>query len=257
MVINLYEELLKKEGASKATIKNYLTDVRQYLAWREKSNSDSVNNFLKESSGSFSTSSLKRKSSAIKKYLHIERNHYSIAKAKYIYPPYFIFGILVLIFSAATIVNNQPAFDEKVKDTFLSSANYLLEETTKNLFNTNMTSMSDKHIKIALTEKPTKNVNYISEADINNEIRIRSLTDYGKITQGSSKITNGKRYAIIINEFVDSDSFIYVTPKSSTNNQVLYLEEQGDGYFVVSVPLPADKDIDFIWKVDNMGIYGS
>ncbi len=254
MVINLYAESLKKEGASKATIKNYLTDVRQYLAWREKSNSDSVNNFLKESSGSFSASSLRRKASAIKKYLHIERNHYSMPKAKYIYPPYFIFGILVLIFSAATITNNQSAFNDKVKDTILSSANYPLEETTKNLFNANI---SGKDIKIALTEKPLKNVNYISEADINNEISIRSLTNYKKITQGSSKIANGKRYAIIINEFVDSNSFIYITPKSPTNNQVLYIEEQGDGYFVVSVPLPADKDIDFIWKVDNMEIYGS
>jgi len=256
MVINLYAESLKKEGASKATIKNYLTDVRQYLAWREKSNSDSVNNFLKESSASFSSSSLKRKASAIKKYLHIENNYYSMPKAKYILPPYLIFGILVLIFSIATIANtnNQSVLGDKRKDAIPSSVNYSMEDTTKNQLNA---SLSDKDIKIVLTEKPLKNVSYFSEADINNEIRVRSLNDYRKIIQGSSKITSGKRYAIIINELVNSDSFIHITPKSPTNNQVLYLEEQGDGYFVVSVALPADKDIDFVWKVDNMEIYGN
>jgi len=68
---------------------------------------------------------------------------------------------------------------------------------------------------------------------------------------GFAKI-EGKRNEVLVHDaYVTPYSYIYITPTSSTENQTLYIDEQGPGYFIVRVDRALDNEIGFNWWLLN------
>ena len=67
--------------------------------------------------------------------------------------------------------------------------------------------------------------------------------------KGRGVISAGETSAFIYSETLENDSFIYVTPNSSTNNQILIVENLGKGFFRVFIDKPFDKNILFSWII--------
>lgn len=77
---------------------------------------------------------------------------------------------------------------------------------------------------------------------------------------GKARLTSGQTEIILKSESINSSSLIYVTPLSSTSNQVLYVKSQvaenpatpeKEGEFRVGVDVPVATDIEFNWWIVN------
>jgi hypothetical protein len=66
--------------------------------------------------------------------------------------------------------------------------------------------------------------------------------------QHSGVINSGDTSTVVSSASITPYSTILVTPKGDTENQVLFIAEQSDGYFVVGIKSPANHDIHFYWN---------
>jgi len=66
--------------------------------------------------------------------------------------------------------------------------------------------------------------------------------------QHSGVINSGETSTVVSSASVTPYSTILVTPKGDTENQVLFVAEQSDGYFVVGIKSPVNHDIHFYWN---------
>ncbi|MCD6225585.1 hypothetical protein J7J95_00670, partial [bacterium] len=76
-------------------------------------------------------------------------------------------------------------------------------------------------------------------------------------TAGEGIIPRGETQVTIKNNKITSQSLVYITPLSDTQNQVLYIKnkksatENEDGFFTVAINQPLDADIHFNWWIIN------
>ncbi|HLE48842.1 MAG TPA: hypothetical protein VI819_02305, partial [Patescibacteria group bacterium] len=77
--------------------------------------------------------------------------------------------------------------------------------------------------------------------------QLSGLTLTTEAVAGSATITSGYSDITIVNSKVKPDSLIFVTPKTNTQNQNLYLKSQDDGHVVIGFDAPADMDVEFNW----------
>jgi hypothetical protein len=67
---------------------------------------------------------------------------------------------------------------------------------------------------------------------------------------GEATLPIGETELVIINNKVKSNSLIYVSPLSSTSNQILYVESKGEGkYFKVKIDQPITNELKFNWWI--------
>jgi len=89
-----------------------------------------------------------------------------------------------------------------------------------------------------------------------------ALADESISTQGGSIASNSAVIGTAIfpaatNEFtvqttkITPKSLIYITPVSSTDNQVLYVKQKNNDGFTIAVDSPVDRDIRFNWWIIN------
>jgi len=250
-----FKESLEKDGASKLTVKNYVSDVRSFLSWKDKNaydmpDEEAASIFLKEISGKLSSSSLKRKKSSINRYLSSPRDD-----SRKIYSPALAFAgvVLVLLISAYSSANN---FDvAKVNDDTPVDATNIspVGGNSRQLVNA-------KGVRIVLSEDypaPKERDALILKDIANVDLSQVSSIQNNFSAQGSTVIPAGKKSTVIVNDLINETSFISITPKSPTGNQVLYIEDQKDGYMVVSMESQLDTEVRFDWKIDNTEVYYS
>ena len=258
-VLKSFMEELRSHKASKATIKNYLTDINQFLNWREKltlldkveEDSVLVSMYIKGLTQKFSPASLKRKSSVVRKYLAFEYTHpphFAKAGSKYNLIPALGGMVLLLLITPLFNANKQPSINE---DATISPTTYTISsKPTYGLVN-------PRGVSIVLSATEEGNNNMPIAETINTDIQVSEpITTTGFSSKGVANINSGKTQAVIISDSISSDSVIYLTPKSATN-QILFLKETGGGYAVIAVEEPTERDIEFQWKVDNTEVYHS
>ena len=68
-------------------------------------------------------------------------------------------------------------------------------------------------------------------------------------TAGKAIIPAGLNQITITNPNVTNYTLVYVTPTSSTQNNVLYVKAKDNGYFVVGFNQALDADVSFNWWV--------
>ena len=68
-------------------------------------------------------------------------------------------------------------------------------------------------------------------------------------TAGTATIPAGLTELTIENSKIEDSSLIYVTPTSSTENNVLYVKNKEAGQFVVGFTNPIDVDVAFNWWI--------
>lgn len=246
-----FKESLILGGASSVTIKNYLSDIRQFLRWRENTESryledaQIIGQFIDEFESKLSTSSLKRKASAIKKYLISQKDYNSTGKGN-IFKANFvpILSSVSLLILIALLLNTRSDV-ATIKDTALTSADYRVNN------NSRIYDFSESDAKILLSSDSPE-----GEAE-SDTLLLEASPAYENVPsdQGAATIAKGERQVLIINELVNPESFIYLTPKGQTGNQVPYTESQGEGYMVVAVEDTVAHDIELQWKVDNTEVY--
>ncbi len=64
---------------------------------------------------------------------------------------------------------------------------------------------------------------------------------------GTSTLPANKLELRIANPNVNANTLVYITPTSSTDNNVLYVKAKGAGYFVVGFNNEVTKDVEFNW----------
>lgn len=81
-----------------------------------------------------------------------------------------------------------------------------------------------------------------ASAVVNGELATNATAGIAVVPADTAEIT-------IRNPHVGSYTLVYVTPTSSTLNNVLYVKSKGEGYFVVGFNNPVDRDVTFNWWV--------
>ncbi len=81
-----------------------------------------------------------------------------------------------------------------------------------------------------------------NSAVVNGEIHTNSTVGKGVLPANSADIT-------IRNPKVNDYTFVYITPTSNTQNNVLYIKEKGNGYFKVGFTSPIPEDTNFNWWI--------
>jgi hypothetical protein len=111
-----------------------------------------------------------------------------------------------------------------------------------------------KGIKLALEDTPPSlAIDSVANTSIGLEPPTAQDTFLGN--NNIAEIQKGKSESLIVDDLINENSFVYLTPLSPTDNQTLYIKIKGDGYMVVAVEYPTAEKIKFQWKVDNSQAY--
>src|SRR5690606_25058068 len=226
LLIDRFTSSLLDEGFSKATVKNYLTDVNQFLSWRQKQvlidDEELFESYVVEISKRFSKASVKRKLSAIKKYLAFEKSEMSrtkiisddttlqkrLLKLNYL-PPLAMGALLILALPIATYYMqsqissfNKTPLSISIPDSTIISTSDGKAYSFKN----------SQGVRICLSEDSSEN---IKEGSIENPaIFTKSFNneDLADLSfQGTATIYEGTTQAIISSSFITTSSFIELT----------------------------------------------
>jgi hypothetical protein len=87
--------------------------------------------------------------------------------------------------------------------------------------------------------------------------KIRIAENAADSTVGKATLPAGQSEIVLSTTQLTSTSYIYITPLSSTNNQVLYVKgstppaDGNPGSFTVGTDAPAQSDIRFNWWIIN------
>jgi hypothetical protein len=70
-------------------------------------------------------------------------------------------------------------------------------------------------------------------------------------SSGQAKLASGKAELKIQTPKATPNSLIYVTPKGSTSNKVMFIKGQGEGEFTVGFDEALGNDVEFNWWIVN------
>jgi len=255
-VVDRYTKDLLENGSSKITVKNYLTDIKQFMIWRESNASklnaeEIVESFSKDMSKFFSTSSVKRKASSIKKFLQFEDESSKRIEKNNQMP----FALWLVSFGVLTLI----ALFSLQQSTSIKPGDLSIEERTINV----PKSATISYIPADLGSKGIKAI-LPPEAAINS--RNEDMLVLGNLSgipveavkpQGTGTIYSGASESLVVSELISPSSFVYLTPQGSTDNQVLFVKSLKEGFMVVAIDRKAERDINYSWKLDNTETYHS
>lgn len=246
--VKLFSQSLRDNGFSDLTIKNYLTDVRQFLAWRSDTGEESPKMYLSDQTKKFSDASLKRKASAIKKYLQIERETVKGPRLSATYLVLPMFSVVILVASVVSFINTQSDFNVQIKDAVIAkSRSYAVDNASPPAY----IFGREKGLAVVLPDAPSMS----SPKLFTNIESLKPVTSTAAQDQGVAEIAKGENEALIVNELINPNSFVYITPNGSSGNQILYVKIKADGYMIVGVDDNAYETIRFEWKIDNTKLY--
>lgn len=257
-IVNDFANSLAVLGASPLTIKNYVADIRQFLRWRDRSShyfeSDSqlVEMFTNEHSTKFSPSSLKRKSSAIKKYLSLEQSHLACQRQSI-----FKFGIYPLagLFALAALAVPLLSYDRLELNTSgeaIVPSNYAVKNQVSDLKQWDAINFKNSRGVVVSLSSSMPEGKLAPDQMVFETAMIKEGASSDK---GEGKIAKNNKEVLILNEFIYKDSFIYLTPTSPSGGQQLFVKSQGAGYMIVALQEAAAEDVTFRWKIDNTERY--
>lgn len=273
--IDDFSNKLLSDNLGAKTVVNYRSDARSFLEWLKKEGADistvqdwQIKKYLLEIKADISEATLKRKISSIRRLLewYWETNK---VQSKINYSDNVVLdgrrnrtslpGIVVLtvavlmiiqVFTREKIESPWPDVvagnnDSKISIGEISSIGQndgFDEATMKVVVDGIQTQETDDEAtlmlsaaKVAATEKRLVELESQLEGD----------------SYGFAKIEAKRNEVLVRNAYVTPYSYIYITPTSSTENQTLYIGEQGPGYFIVKIDQALDNEIGFNWWLVN------
>lgn len=256
-----YAQQLVREKMQKNTIKNYVSDVRQFLAWKYMTapnvhiDSQLIDQYLRVISFARSSQTIHRKYVSLSKFLQWvslpHNNESDIAeKPKENIPYKFTFAtigaliILLLPLSISTSTVNE--YSEEVfapTETSLSQENISINNKPIDLSVEGVeVAVSGYEIESPMSDPAEMLLTLQENIDAQQE-DIESLSPNG----GRHIIEANSTYTIILDESINPHSIITVTPTSETQGQQLYVNSQGDGFAVIAIEEEIDTDLPFNW----------
>ena len=264
-----FQEYLKNKSVSEKTIINYKLDVEKYLNWKSSNQLSTPIKYLESLKGKYSTSSIRRKKFALNKYKEFtsqasqpktqaasdEQNLRSRFTPKFAIGTAAFAALLVFNIPTeqqSTIYSTTPTKTYSLKnidETGLSFPDQEISEAeglTIVLEGENLNDTKDIEIyKVALKEG-------LSQTELPSE---ELSTSYPY--QGQATIPSGKTEVLISNNNIDSDTIIFLTLTSNPGDSQIFISQQTDGYFTVSLSKATNKDINFNWLIRETEVYHS
>lgn len=237
--INVEEKFyshLKKAGVSRSSLKSYKSDFRHFVSWS------------KENGASIDRVSL-RDLNDYKKYLFqndtpVKTINRRLATLRH-------FGKFLKnaeatktdISSGLTNIN----LGKQVKKSRANKSGYVISF----LMGSSITAILSFLI---LFNSMIHQNNLSSDASIIEGYYLPSNTVFAASDQAKSDKANVPAFqkeVTIRSSGIKANSIINITPLSSTENEVLYIKDQGDGYFVAGYDNPLTIDSSFNWSINN------
>ncbi len=227
---------LRTQQVSHTTVKNYLSDIKHFMAWIETNKIPNqlnnmtttlIKNYTTEVIKNGSLVTAKRRLSSLKKFFgwayeqnFINRNPFLENISKTTLPSR---NRLKYLFSISNIIKFG------LIEGFLILGFFLLQKINPSL---NPWTIINK----------TNQLTSFSSTTISNEI----LTN---ATSGTAKIPSGRDGVTIKNSRITDYTVVYIKPTSQDTDQVLLIKTKGLGFFTAGFDQTSDKDVTFNWRL--------
>lgn len=261
-----YAQKLNKDNLQKNTINSYISDVRLFLSWKEKFapttplEESLLIQYLKTSSFTRSKYTMRRKEISLTKFInwvsgnsidHDTSNRKAkIDKTKYALSASALILLLIQIISVPTTADTETInhlSEYTTLDTKFQNENVNVESPIDISVDGVEIAVSGYEIQTPLSDPADVVLTLESNYEQSEESRLESLSPSG----GSQQIEEGSTYTIILDDSINSESIITVTPTTSTNGNNLYIQSQGNGFAIVAIDKSIDRPLSFNWIAIN------
>jgi len=275
--IDGFSNKLLSDNLGPKTIVNYRSDARGFLEWLKKEGTDistvsdwQIKKYLLEIKADLSEATLKRKLSSIRRLLEWyweanlvqpKINHSNDTVIAEHHRQTSLPGIVVLtvavlmiiqVFTKEKIESPWPDVDAgnndsevRIGEMSLIGQNGGFDEAAMNVMVDGIQTQKTDDNEAALILSASQMAAATEERIIELESQLNDDA------YGYSKIEGSRDSVLVHDSTVTPYSYIYITPTSSTDNQVLYIGEQGPGYFVVRIDRALDNEVGFNWWLLN------
>jgi hypothetical protein len=249
-----YAQQLHKDKLQENTINSYLSDVRQFIVWKDMFSPNSkvdealLSQYLKTSSFTRSKFTMRRKEISLKKFLQWTNTNSARPRSKPKYLASSTALILLLLLPLAVQTNlSSLSYDN------LEYASINKDYATTAVTTESPIDISVEGVEVAVSgyeiqapiQDPSAEVVLSLQNNLEEERSdtLESLSPTG----GTEQIKQGASYTIIYNDSIDADSLITVTATAPSHGETLFIQSQGEGYAVVAIESPIDSPLPFNW----------
>jgi hypothetical protein len=274
------QKYFKSKKVSKKTTINYLSDINSFLSWMEKKQTTDSKDTLSKIDSQVAYDymdyllekntpelTINRKLSSLrlfskflqsKKYKsfdfmkdvqNIKRQKTPASQSRnYLTPALFFLSLSVLI--SAIILSNltRTTNDRLASDIdYIKNNNYQIPQNLVQGSQLKLTADQkdlDKYKSTSLG--PGNQVNLALSSPVNDSSVLQDQTIETDV-KGKDAIPTGSKEVTINNPYINGFSEILLTPTSMPYGQVLYIKNQGNGYFTVAIERNAQNKIEFNW----------
>lgn len=257
---------LRSLNLSKKTYRNYKSDFNHFLQWLKTNdiysfNTQDIKNYLSYlRSQNTPIQTINRRLTTLRHYAKflqknkivdydLTQNIQNIGLRTNSFPgtkqttPILITAAISILLIVQVIITDQPT---SPWDPVL--ANSPDHQLSKNVEITNQPSFENtEEITVYLRDEVTGKPIKLNNAD--KKILLNSDPELKK--SGKAIMFKNQDSAIVYTQAAKKDSLIHLTPTSSTNNQILYIDTQADGYFIVKTDWPVKSDVSFNWWITS------
>lgn len=246
-ILNFIKKL-QSEGKSKSSLRGYKSDVKQFMKWKENNNYELTHslysiyktylnrNYLKSTSN--------RKASAVSQFLDYtlgkeEKSSGSEIKL-FKRNTMFLAGYTILLVLVIAI-----AYSQITRPSFESKADIPRNEKYSTDVSDSFVKRDGINIVVSAPEKAMEpNSRFV---DIQKSSSVNNLSE----SSGRKVIKANETETTIYSNAVNEDSVIVVSANSAIEGNI-YVSNQGEGYFVVSISKTNDDDVLISWISKNI-----
>jgi hypothetical protein len=248
-----YAQQLHKDKLQENTINSYISDVRQFMVWKDMFSPNSrvdealLSQYLKTSSFTRSKFTMRRKEISLKKFLQWTNTNSARSKSKPKYLASSTALILLLLPLALQTNFSSLSYDN------LEYASINKDYATTAVTTESPIDISVEGVEVAVSgyeiQAPIQDSSAEVVLSLQNNLEeespdtLESLSPIG----GTEQIKQGASYTIIYNDSIDADSLIIVTATAPSHGETLFIQSQGEGYAVVAIERPIDSPLPFNW----------
>lgn len=238
---------LRTQSIKIESFNNYL--ITQYLAYLEQSNTPAKTINRRLTTLRHISKCLANLGVIDSGAIIVPNNRNKTNKKRYpkiIFPSiYIVYALIFFVLSYNFITNSAPIENSTSKD-LRSSQRFLSNSVSTNWIPVEVTTprneSSDFQVTLTSSDEPPV-------YDTTNTVFVKSNSAPTPFLQNNALLPKGHTEVTISDKSVTPQSSILITPTSSTYNQVLYINNQDDGYFTVKIEEEQNIDIKFNWAI--------
>lgn len=254
-----YAQHLRSENLQENSIRSYLSDVHQFLQWKEmfapkaEISNNLIDQYIRTYSFTRSSHTTRRKLTGLTKFYNwFSSTTPSNTKVSLKGKSYLSYAgaFLVVTLSLAGNLSTPTVTQHYNIDTNYQDLNQKAPSSISTQMPDELPKIN-KPIDIAVSGYELNTMGRDNSSEVilalheenQEEVMQEMATAFG----GTEQIEKLNTYTIILHNSLRKNSIITVTPTAATNGQALYIESQGDGYAVVAIEEPINSPIPFNW----------